>query len=50
LRELNELLSQYPAPAPGDDDAPPKDTDEFLRALAQRLDAFAASKGVKPEA
>jgi len=46
LRELNALLGQYPAPVASDDDAPPEDSEEFLRALAHRLDAFAVRRGL----
>jgi transposase-like protein len=54
LRELNTLLSQYPAPP--DDDRGPDDPDEFALELIRRIDAFVASKrsetsdGVQPVA
>jgi hypothetical protein len=41
LRELNELLSQYPAPPP---DRGRKDNGAFIQELIRRMDAFAAAR------
>ena len=40
LRELNGLLSQYPAPPA--DDRGPEDTDEFALDLVQKINEFAS--------
>jgi FAD/FMN-containing dehydrogenase len=44
LRELNGLLSQYPAPQW---DRGPEDPDEFALELMRRLDAFKAAKAAR---
>jgi hypothetical protein len=47
LRELDTLLSRYPTPpdpAPPVKDRPPDDPDEFIIALARRMDAFCEAR------
>ena len=47
LRELHELLRQYPAPS---GDRGPEDPDEFALELMRRLDAFKAAHGLQTDA
>ncbi|MEA2871315.1 MAG: hypothetical protein QOH67_1291 [Hyphomicrobiales bacterium] len=50
LRELNGLLSQYPAPPDPDNERGPDDPDEFALDLLRRLNEFAASRAASTAA